>query len=82
MFELLGLAVGGILVLFVLGAVFKFLWFLASLILLPLKVVFGVGMALLTGALVLFCLPLTLLAVLALVGGLAFVTLGCLAAAF
>ena len=57
MLELLGLAIGGFVIIFVLGVVLKLFGLLAGLILLPLKIAFSLAGALLTGALVLCFLP-------------------------
>ncbi|MCK4304537.1 MAG: hypothetical protein KAY24_09890 [Candidatus Eisenbacteria sp.] len=82
MLELMGFVLGGFVLLFFLGIAFKFTWFLASLILLPLKLLFAVAGMLLTGALVLFFLPATIMAIVVLLGGLAFAALGVLCALF
>ena len=82
MFELLGFLICGALVIFLIGAALKITWFVTCLLLFPLKLIIGIGAALVSGAVALLLLPLTVLGVLALVGGLLFVTLGALSAIF
>ena len=82
MFELIGFLFVGGLVLFLIGVAFKITWFVASLLLLPIKLLFAVGGFLLAGALCLFLLPATLIAIAALIGGVAILAMGALAAVF
>ncbi len=82
MFELFGVLIVGALVVFLIGVALKVTWFVASLILLPIKLLFALGGALLAGALVMLLLPATVLGILALIGGAAVLTLGALAAVF
>lgn len=82
MFELFGVLIVGALIVFLIGVALKVTWFVASLLLLPIKLLFAVGGFLLAGALALLLLPATILGILALVGGAAIVTLGALAAVF
>ena len=82
MFELLGLLIVGGLVLFLIGVALKITWFVASLLLLPIKLIFIVGGLFLMGALFLLLLPATLVGILALVGGLAVLGMGALAIIF
>lgn len=82
MLEFLGFIIVSALVLFLIGVALKVTWFVAGLLLIPLKLVFALGGILLAGALCLFLLPATLLAVLALAGGLVVVVMGALASVF
>jgi hypothetical protein len=82
MLELLGLAIGGFVVILVLGTAFKLLGLVAGLILLPIKLAFSIAGFLLTGALVLCALPFAVLGIVALLGGLAFLAIGILGAVF
>ncbi len=82
MLEFLGFIIVSALVLFLIGVALKVTWFVASLLLIPLKLIFALGGILLAGALCLFLLPATLIAVLALAGGLVVVAMGALASVF
>lgn len=82
MLELLGILICGALIIFLIGVALKITWFVATLLLFPLKLVIGIGAALLSGALLLFLLPFTILAILAVVGGIIFLSLGVLGAMF
>ena len=73
---LLELFIGGILLFCILGILLKLAGFVFSLILLPFKLLIAIGAALLTGALVIFLLPFTILAIVTLLGGLAIVLAG------
>ena len=50
MLELFALAVGGILAVCLLGSIFKVTWFAMSLVLIPIKLIFSLGVMLLLGA--------------------------------
>lgn len=82
MLELLGFLICGALVVFLIGVALKAAWFVTTLLLFPLKLIVGIGAALLSGAVLLFMLPFTILAILALIGGVLFVALGALGAIF
>ncbi len=80
MLELIGLAIGGLISLCILGVIFRFAWLLFSLILLPFKLLVGLGAALLAIAAVIFVLPAALVAALVVLGVLGIAALGaCLA---
>ncbi len=68
MFELVGFLVGGVVLLLVFGVMLKLFCFLGGLLLLPLKIVFSLAGALLTGAILLLLLPFTLVVLIAVAG--------------